>query len=283
MKAKHDIPKLLRWNNDLYDLSIDLINSSFKILQNDHFGFMSIFFLEKQIEHNRSMVILINNNQHWDSTLIARSMIEGYSQLIWASKEKSERGYKWRAYSWITDWRKIKNQILSGDVVEQKQLTILNQSLSDIYQLFLIKKKQYIELKNGLTHITDPFFKNWFGDKYSISDIIKEDNNDVFLKLYGPFSAWHHWCPGGIGEAISNTDNILQFKNASPENAAASLAIGFKCLVETLEIVDEHFNLFKSDIINEFINNYIKDLGLQTIVWKPEAGLIRLNETELRF
>jgi hypothetical protein len=258
LKAKNDIPKLISWANKLISFSTIILQKQIIIRDNDHFGFMTILFIKKQIEHLKSILILIDNNQELDSVLIARSMIEGYSQLEYASKDKQQRAYRWRAFSWITDWRLARSEILSGHNVDEKQLNLINKSAKHISELFLRKNRSFIELQKNDKDIKDPFKNKWINENYS--EIIQKLNRNIFYELYVPFSAWHHWCPSGIGKIIKLFSNKIIYNKAAPDQAASSIAIGMHCLLQTLEIFDFHFKLKIDQEITKFRNDCLVDL-----------------------
>ncbi len=84
----------------------------------DHLGFMTLCFLSKQIDH---MVAVLKLFPHPDMQLIARTMIEGLSQLLWCFKEP-EQAFLWRGYAWISDWRLSREMIAKGQEVPPEHL-----------------------------------------------------------------------------------------------------------------------------------------------------------------
>jgi hypothetical protein len=79
-KADRDLPALRQWVDKLLALAngmMDNVQNS----EDDHLAFMGLCFLNKQIDHTKSILALIPNR---DVILISRSMIEGLCQLLWA-------------------------------------------------------------------------------------------------------------------------------------------------------------------------------------------------------
>jgi hypothetical protein len=85
----------------------------------DHMGFMGLCFMSKQIEHLRSICLLIDGHQYRDANLISRVMIEGTARLYWAGLKQPDRPLRWRAYSWVEEFRKsYDKEIASTDKAE---------------------------------------------------------------------------------------------------------------------------------------------------------------------
>lgn len=86
-RARKDMPEFIKVGKKIIKLAIDLSNKiNISPDTDDHYGFVISFFIKKQIEHFRSIIILVNANQHHDCELIARSMIEGLSLLMFMSE-----------------------------------------------------------------------------------------------------------------------------------------------------------------------------------------------------
>src|ERR1700691_6487957 len=61
---------------------------SISIAENDDFGFMTVQFLYKQMQHTESVLSLVPRR---DAGLIARTMIDGLYKLLWTSQAHEER------------------------------------------------------------------------------------------------------------------------------------------------------------------------------------------------
>jgi hypothetical protein len=72
----------------------------------DHMGFMAFCIVNKQLEHLKSICVLIDDNQHRDTQLITRTMIEGLAILYWASQEPG-RPLHWRVCPWVEEFRRL--------------------------------------------------------------------------------------------------------------------------------------------------------------------------------
>ena len=56
--------------------------------EGDHLAFMTLCFLSKQLDHAKSVRILVRST---DAILVYRSIIEGLCQLAWAAWKPQER------------------------------------------------------------------------------------------------------------------------------------------------------------------------------------------------
>src|SRR5882672_4123436 len=75
--------------------------------EQDHLAFMALCFLSKQIDHAKSIIALVPGR---DTILIARSMIEGLCQLLWAAKAPNVLPLQWRTFAYVHDWRIMRSK-----------------------------------------------------------------------------------------------------------------------------------------------------------------------------
>jgi len=255
LKAQRDIPGLRRWVNELLVLLREMMQEPVSYTEEDHFGFMALCFLSKQIEHISSILILVDNEQGRDAELIARSMIEGLGQLLWAANDAQRRALRWRAFAWIHDWRTMNAQNAAGEPVDQNRRAEINTALAQYGDQFLTRRARR-HRQTDMPLPSDPYCQNWTGHNYSqILDSVQ--GQPLRQKLYKPFSAWHHWSPGGLGAAIVRDCNGVTFPPPSPAASATALATGFQCSMQTAELVDSHLGLGFHTRIADLREGYI--------------------------
>jgi len=219
-KAKQDLPGLQHWASKVLALSDEIRNIQYA--ENDHFGFMALSFLGKQREHMKSILIL---KESPDVVLIARSMIEGLCQLLWAAKNPDIRGLQWRAYSFILDYRIIQTKIAAGESVDQES-HIKNKEGLRLYGAQFLTQEAIEKRDKGEPLPKDPYRKSWM--KQQARQTCEKIKGELLYKhLYTPFSGFHHWDPGGLGIAIKREHNGVHYSAKSFEFAASALAVGF--------------------------------------------------------
>lgn len=214
---------------------------------------MALCFLSKQIGHLRSIVILIPSR---DATLIARSMIEGLCQLLWAAREPATHPLQWRAFAWVHDWRVMQAEIAQGRPVDPKRRTDIEDALQKYGDQFLTKKARETR-KQGTPLPSDPYHDNWRCGCQLWQICESVGGAELYRILYEPFSDWHHWGVGGLGKAIARQENRIAYSSSSPTNAAAALRCGFQCLLQTVKLTDRHLSLGSAAKITELRNDYI--------------------------
>ena len=250
-KAQRDIPNLQQWANSLLDLVKELMQGV-TYLEDDHFGFMSLSFVSKQKTHMKSILALTTSR---DSGLVARTMLEGMCQLLWAALDPATRALKWRAFAWILDWRLMQAQIRAGEPIDNSKCEIIGEALQRYGDLFLTSKARKARQHHSPLP-TDPYFDTWTG--YSFRKITEDvGGEELYLKLYKYFSNWHHWSPGGLANAINRERDRILYSSVSASDTATALAVGFQCLLQTLEVADKHLQLGGSTKIAELRNDYI--------------------------
>ena len=251
-KAKRDLPGLHKWVKRLLALSKGVFKNV-KYSENDHLGFMALCFLSKQIDHMQSIVTLIPSR---DTILVARSMIEGLCQLLWAAQEPAIRPLQWRAFACIHDWRLLQEKIAQGEKVPPKDRTAIKKRLKKYGDQFL-KKNAKTAKTLGKPLPPDPYHDNWRCG-YQLQQICESVGGaDLYRYLYGPFSDWHHWGVGGLGKAIKLQGNQVVYTSLSPSDLASALASGFQCLLETIELTDKHLSLGLESKISELRDDYV--------------------------
>ena len=159
--------------NRLLDLT-DEMACEVKYSEENHLGFRALCFLFKQVDHARSVTLLIPSR---DAVLIARSMIEGLVQLLWAESSPDVLPLKWRAFAWVHDWRILREKARKGEAVDEDRRIKIEEALLELGEQFL-KKKEKSARDSGGTMSDDPYHDNWrtgYGIKYICKAVEGED------------------------------------------------------------------------------------------------------------
>jgi hypothetical protein len=127
-RAQRDLPRLRRSVKELLALAHE-ITENVAYSEKDHLAFMALCFLSKQIDHTQSVLALIPSR---DVILIARSMIEGLCQLLWAAQEPDRLPLQWRAFAWVHDWRVMQAKNATGEAINPEQRAAIENAL-DLY------------------------------------------------------------------------------------------------------------------------------------------------------
>jgi len=250
-KAQQYLPGLRRWVNDLLALT-DEIMQRVPYSEDDHFGFMALCFIGKQVDHMKSILML---DESPDVALIARSMIEGLCQLLWTTKDPGTRGLQWRAYSYIHDWRVMQEKIEAGEPVDKESRARIKKGLR-LYGDQFLKPEARKKRDKGEPLSKDPYRKGW--TEHQVRQICEEVKGELlYLHLYRPFSDYHHWNPSGLGVAIKRQQNRVIYSSGSPQVTATALAIAFHCLLQTVEVVDKHLKLGVTGRVAELGDGFI--------------------------
>lgn len=225
----------------------DKSSRTIPIRQDDDFGFMTLQFLYKQIQHGESILLLIPRR---DAGLVARTMIEGYYQLFWASQSPEERAKLWRSFSVIHDWRRIQAQLKEGIAVAAEDAQKTEAILKVFGDLHRTKKQQS----------SDPYHKNWRGG-VSLADMADLVGRELYDGPYDELSDWEHWGLSGIGDSITRENNHVLVNSDSERIAGLSLLAAFQCLHQTLMVADMHLLLSITETIQEIGTNFVKTIN----------------------
>ena len=251
-KADRDLPALRQWVDKLLALAnamMDNVQNS----EDDHLAFMGLCFLNKQIDHTKSILALIPNR---DVILISRSMIEGLCQLLWAARDPDVLPLRWRVFAWVHDWRVMQAKIAGGEPVDPERREAIEAALREYGDQFLTAKARK-DRDKGATPPADPYYKDWRTGRQIRQIFESVKGEDLYSKLYEPFSDWQHWGAGGLGKAIGRNGNRTVYTSLSLTDAATALAAAFQCLLQTVEVVDERLDLGLTSKISELRDGYI--------------------------
>lgn len=226
----------------------DDASRSVTIQENDDFGFMATQFLYKQMQHAESVLCLVPRR---DAGLIARTMIDGLYQLLWAFQAHEERAKLWRSFSIIHDWRLIQGRLREGIPVDKKDIRRNEAGIKELGALHRLKKPK--------ANSTDPYTKRWHGgiQLKNMADVV---SRELYDGPYTELSDWEHWGVVGIGQSIEREHDRAIVNRDSDRIAGLSLLAAFQCLLETLEVADVHLSLNIPDAIRALGKNFRETL-----------------------
>ncbi|MGA3264825.1 MAG: DUF5677 domain-containing protein [Terracidiphilus sp.] len=221
----------------------DKSSRSISIREDDDFGFMAIQFLYKQMQHAESVLLLIPRR---DAGLVARSMIEGLYQFLWAFRAPEERARRWRSFSIIHDWRRIQARLKSGIPVDEADVKRTEAGLMEFGDLH--------RASNPRPDPSDSYQKNWRG-AVSFSAMADAVGRELYDGPYDELSDWAHWGVYGIGDSISKEGDHANVSSYSARYSSVSLLATFECLVRTLEVADAYLVLNITDAVQALARN----------------------------
>ncbi len=250
--------------DNLLELVNKFIEEKMEFNSDDHFAFMGLCFLAKQIEHLRSMRILLNSEQFSDTMIIARIMVEGLAILGFALNNPDEKiPLKWRRFSVILDYRLLLEKIKNGETIVKKDIDEIFDDLLNFGNLFFKNKNKVFLESELLSH--DPFSKSWSiknnGNVIMKSDFLKNIGGEL-LSLYKELSGWVHWDTKEIGQKIELNNNRLKITANDPHDAKLSLGAGFLSLYGVVEMLNRHFNFRFDDKLNEIKSRFESDVNI---------------------
>ena len=259
--AERDLPLVRRHTQRMLELIELRTKKGFKLNESDHFGFMALCFVYKQLEHAHAIAILVDAEQYADADILARVMLEGLILLGWASLLPEERGHRWRAYALVSDWKVLVEKKRHGEEVNPEVEQDIQLRLSELDVPFLTSAAR----KNGTEGYPDPYQKSWRvnsdGSKVELSNMVDELKNPLLKELYEDLSQLGHWTPRGIGENIKRNGLSVRLEFRSKNYAARACSVTFQALGDTLQILSAHFGLNMENELRNIFDDYLKELG----------------------
>lgn len=264
----NELTKLEILSNDcdiLLELVLSFVNKGNKIDPDDHFAFMAFCFLSKQIEHMRSMRILLNSEQYSDTMIIARIMVEGLAILTYALNNSDQNiELKWRSFPVILDYRLLLDMKKNGLEVSNEEENDIFEELNKLGDLFLKHKNKSFTKYELL--LSDPYTSTWSinnqGKQIKKSQFSKNLSEDL-LEIYTELSGWVHWDVKKMAHTIK-WDNSYSLKmNANYiDDTKFSLGAGFLSLYGIIEMINYHLKLDLNGVLNEVKSKFESDLKI---------------------
>ena len=233
------MPRWIKVADQVEAVTLDVLGSRVHIETDDGAQVMALSFATKQHEHLRSVRVLISAGLHRDALLIGRTMLEGLARLLWAFNDVPERTELWFWYGVILDWRQtLKNEAKEtpGDPADKAELRAYVDRHGPKY------------LKRGASETPeDPWNSNW--TPVQIKEMFKEAGFEpMYQGVYAESSEWIHWGPRSILRAMEPADwGMSGFTQEDWAAALRALGIGCFSLVTSLQILDRHLSLGRSE------------------------------------
>lgn len=198
--------------------------------------FMALCFVSKQLDHAAAIQRL---EGHPDTNLIARTMIEGAIQLLWAARERESRPKRWRAFVAITDWRLMRRQERAGEAIPEEVRLRTEDALRRHGPMFTRAAKDEAQRRPRGSR-DDPYDRDWRGG-VSIRDLAIEIGQDeLYQSVYRFLSGWHHWNVEAIGAVLNRSANGVRFAAGGPASEAAALNASFLTLLVVAQVAFAH-------------------------------------------
>ncbi len=260
-----DFPILKKHSDIILEFAKNFVANRIEIKEDDHFAFMTLCFLTKQIEHFISLKVLIDAGQYSDSTVLARLMIEGMATISWVSIEPIKRAYKWRNFCVVTDYRTLLQKRKNRETYTIDEERSILERVKNEGNVYL--KKRYKNYTDFAKLPEDPYKFRWQVDENDedvlMASLFEAGQGEKMYGLYRSMSDWIHWNVPKIGLMITRNNERIQF-SANPINEATmSMAAGIASLHYLLYVANEYLKLNSNNELSLIENNYMSDLGIR--------------------
>jgi hypothetical protein len=209
-----------------------------RVRHDDLFGKMAVIFLAKMTEHLRVLLAIETSR---DTALIARCMLEGVAQLMWAADSPQERALMWQNYACITDLKNINDCDLLGIPITKNDRKGVIKNLKNHGSEFLTGKGRKYLKKEGELPVEMLGYYHMYWMKQKLTPIVR-GVGDHHFKWYQDFCVWHHWNTG-IAVAVEYTEDKLTYFVNSPIDTLFARMAGFESLLKTAEITNSHLKV----------------------------------------
>jgi hypothetical protein len=213
---------------DMMEAIIRAQSSKVSMHLDDAFTFTTMSFLSKQMTHADSLLRLGNT---LDVQLISRTMIEGFIQFSWISKELAGRAGRWRKYAAARDWLAAQRNMTNGEKLSDELLASLKENYENYGGEFkiIVKKK----LASGRYDI------EWIDTR--LWKMSKEIELPEIYRWYEEFSDWSHWNMYGVGHALRRDGERVVYDDGKSERIISANKLALLCLANTAAIASSLF------------------------------------------
>jgi hypothetical protein len=270
MRWGEQIPILQDYASKLLSLAEDVVSTRSGPYEaddgtEDFLGAMADIFSHKQIDHLKSICILVDAGQYPDAEIISRSSVEGMYLLLWSVYGPKDNPGKirpsiWWAYQCIEEYRRLAK--CGVDEIDLEKETIIFQYAQKYGHLCLSEKAKGF-LKEGKPLPDDPYIKRWPDKDYSQIVAELKELGQIEPKLlhyegiYRGFSQWSHWTARGIGRVFSyETDHISHNVAFCEFIGAGAITVGLEALGRSISLLNDHFKLGFQDKITDWEISY---------------------------
>ena len=250
------MPRLIEFADGLEALASDVFEPRIAYEPDNGADVMVLSFVTKQHEHLRSVRTLISAGAHRDALLIARTMIEGLGRLLWAFNRVPERTELWLWFGAILDWRQTLKNEAAGMVVDPQEKAALRAHVDKHGPNYLrpkVRKALEAAEEDGTVFEMpdDPWGTDWTST--SVESMLHEVGGKyLYDGVYRDTSEWVHWGPRSILRAMEPAEwGINGFSQEDWRAAVSALVFGCLSLLQSLELLDRHFSLGRTERLTE--------------------------------
>ena len=232
--ANTDLPNLISFTVRLTDEAERLV-SGITLRESgepedwDNLCFMAACFVSRQVDHLRGVLALVDKGLDSEALVLARNMLEGMIQLLWAAQDPDERPLRWRTFALIEDWRLVRSQDPASIEFDETEWRALDTRVRSHGEPFLTRRSRSA-IESGEPPPPDPYHRNWYGGR-TIRDLFDSTSGAELLPLYRSASETVHWTPRGLGSSLVRNGDRIHYSAADPNKAATALASGIQSVL----------------------------------------------------
>jgi hypothetical protein len=222
----------------------------------DNLCFMAACFVSRQVDHLRGVLTLVDKGLDSEALVLARSMLEGMIQLLWAAQDPDERPLRWRAFSLIEDWLLAQRADPASTTVEETEWRALDARVRSEGVPFLTRRAKNA-IASGDAPPPDPYHDNWFGGG-KIRDMFDQTSGADLWSLYGRASENVHWTPRRLGSSLVRREGSIVYSAVDPSKAATALASGIQSVLQSSQILSGCLPAEKAGLAEELRVDYLQ-------------------------
>lgn len=229
---------------------------------NDFLGAMADAFLHKQIDHLKSICVLVDADQNPDALIIARSSYENMALLLWSAygPSRENRPRRWFLFEIKERYCKMIKGEYNDLGLDPKIRETIVQYVQEHADMLLTKNaKRTLSQGKALSIDHDPFIIEKLP---SFGNIIKDKSLEGKIdkkaaQLYKLLSQWPHGTAQGIGLVFSHDGDFFSRDVVTDKYlGGCAIMIGLQSLGDTAILFNDHFKLDFHDKLEELRKQY---------------------------
>lgn len=243
--TKERLDRLVRGLDELVSAGEALLGET-AYRPDDRFGFMALTFFRRQQHHVSSLKKLIPGH---DAALVARTMLEGMAQLLWASHKPAQRAGQWERFAAVADWRTLNAFDAFGTPVSDEDRGRVHEFRRKWGPDYETRRAR--GAKQEGKDLPDPYHSSWLKG-VRLREVFEAIGGlDIYINTYRSFSDWHHWSPAGVGQAVEDSLHETRFNPHSLMVAVVATLTATHCVYDTLKVLNDHFDLAGEERLHE--------------------------------
>lgn len=203
---------------------------------------MAHFMFHKQRYHAKSVLALVDVEQDHDALLVARSALEGFALLKWASQDSESRANDWIGFGIVEELRHQERLSTLSKPKDPEIEREIDKFLDKFAQRLILQEyRDRLEGKSKKKQVPkDMYARDWIPFQ-DMRLLFVNAGIETHHQHYDRASKWMHSTPRAIASMLENSRSDEEVANGYSKEAELAVLISANAFHHCLEQLVEHF------------------------------------------